>query len=343
MVIRFPAPLSPGDTIAVTSPSSGVAERHRARLNFAVSTLEERGYKVIVGNCLDGATHVSAPAPDRAQELATFLTDPTVRAVIPPWGGETAIDLLPLLDWDAIAAADPTWFVGFSDISTLITPMTLLTGVATVHGNNLMDTPYRVPDGLITWLDIATRATGSTFTQTSPGRYRSTGWDDYIAHPEVSEFTLNDPGTWTRLDGSVGDVDVAGRLIGGCIETLCNVTGSPYADVPKFVSEHAPEGLLVYVEASDENAFNICRNLHGMRLAGFFDHANAVLVGRTRAADTPSLTQHEAVLDALGGLGVPIIGDIECGHVPPYMPIVNGALGHLRFGGGENSLAQTLA
>ena len=141
----------------------------------------------------------------------------------------------------------------------------------------------------------------------------------------------------------MGDVDVAGRLIGGCIETLCNVTGSPYADVPKFVSEHAPEGLLVYVEASDENAFNICRNLHGMRLAGFFDHANAVLVGRTRAADTPSLTQHEAVLDALGGLGVPIIGDIECGHVPPYMPIVNGALGHLRFGGGENSLAQTLA
>lgn len=78
-------------------------------------------------------------------------------------GRETAIDLIPLLDWDRLRDAEPTWFVGFSDISTLIAPLTLLTGTATVHGNNLMDTPYRVPEGLLTWLDIvaAPRATAS--------------------------------------------------------------------------------------------------------------------------------------------------------------------------------------
>ena len=32
-------------------------------------------------------------------------------------------------------------------MSTVITPLTLLTGTATVHGNNLMDTPYDAPDG----------------------------------------------------------------------------------------------------------------------------------------------------------------------------------------------------
>jgi muramoyltetrapeptide carboxypeptidase LdcA involved in peptidoglycan recycling len=28
----------------------------------------------------------------------TMLTDPAIRAIVPPWGGEIAIDLLPLLD-----------------------------------------------------------------------------------------------------------------------------------------------------------------------------------------------------------------------------------------------------
>ncbi|GAA0442351.1 hypothetical protein Acor_05350 [Acrocarpospora corrugata] len=78
-----------------------------------------------------------------------------------------------------------------------------------------------------------------------------------------------------------------------------------------------------------------------MRLAGFFTGANAVLVGRTRAPGIASLTQHEAVLDALGPLAVPIIADVDCGHVPPYLPIVNGAHGRLRYGGDRNELTQT--
>lgn len=53
----------------------------------------------------------------------------------------------PLLDWDRLRAAEPSWVVGYSDISTLITPLTLLTGVATLHGNNLLDTPIGPPRG----------------------------------------------------------------------------------------------------------------------------------------------------------------------------------------------------
>src|SRR6478735_9826952 len=109
---------------------------------------------------MDGSTMVSAPAAERAHELMWMLTDPTIRAVVPPWGGELAIDLLPLLDWDAIASAEPPWFVGCSDISTLLTPITLRTGVATLHGNNLMDTPYVVPAPLKSWLDIAVLRSG---------------------------------------------------------------------------------------------------------------------------------------------------------------------------------------
>lgn len=45
-----------------------------------------------------------------------MLTDPRIRAVVPPRGGKTAIDLLPLLDWASVAAADPTWSVGIAGV-----------------------------------------------------------------------------------------------------------------------------------------------------------------------------------------------------------------------------------
>ena len=83
---------------------------------------------------------------------------------------------------------------------------------------------------------------------------------------------------------------------------------------PTVVATHAPEGTIVYVEAAEDDAYATCRALHGMRLAGFFAGANAVLVGRTHAPDGPTLTQREAVLDALGCLGVPILADVECGR-----------------------------
>ncbi|MFE3166018.1 S66 peptidase family protein [Streptomyces sp. NPDC059224] len=341
MAIRYPSPLRPGDRVGVTSPSSGVPTELRARLDVAVRHVRDRGYEVVVGRCMDGSGHVSAPAAERAGELMAMLTDPTVKAVVPPWGGETAIDLLPLLDWDRLREAEPTWLVGFSDMSTLITPMTLLTRTATLHGNNLMDTPYRVPDGLRPWLDIVAAPPGHRFTQTPPGRHRTSGFDDFAAFPDVREYTLDSAGAWTRLDGS-GDVEAEGRLIGGCIETLCNLAGTACLDVSAFALEESPDGLLVYVEAAGDDAFTICRNLHGMRLAGFFDHANAVLVGRTHAPGNRSLSQHEAVLDALGSLNVPIVADIECGHVPPYMPIVNGAYGRLVHTPGRSELTQTL-
>ncbi|MDX6300569.1 MAG: hypothetical protein QOF53_1783, partial [Nocardioidaceae bacterium] len=109
---RSPAPLSRGDRIGVTSPSAG-------------------------------------PAAARADELTAMLCDPSIRCVVPPWGGETAIDLVDLVDWDALAAADPTSLVGYSDLSTILVPITTRLGWATLHGDNLADTPYRPPEGLV--------------------------------------------------------------------------------------------------------------------------------------------------------------------------------------------------
>lgn len=340
MDLRFPQPLQPGDRVGVTSPSSGVPGPLRPRLDRAVEVVGEQGFEAVIGACMDGSSHVSAPAWERAAELQSMLLDPTIRAVVPPWGGETAIDLVPHLDWDALAAAEPTWVVGYSDISTLITPLTLVAGWATIHGNNLMDTPYLTPDGLVSWLDIVTMAPGASFSQTPPGRHRR-HVVDYIEHPQVDTYVLETPGDWTRLDSLGGDLAVSGRLVGGCIETLSNLAGTRYLDTSPLVG--LGDGLVVYVEAAGHDAGTICRNLHGMRLSGVFDGADAVLIGRTYAPASATLTQHEAVVDALDALGVPLLADVECGHWAPYLPLVNGARADIEHSPRRSMITQTLA
>jgi muramoyltetrapeptide carboxypeptidase LdcA involved in peptidoglycan recycling/rubredoxin len=252
--IRYPAPLQPGDRIGVTAPSTGVPGTLQRRVDFCVAHLSERGYDVVVGDCMDGASATSAPAAERAAELMDLLLDPAVRAVVPPWGGELAVDLLPLLDFAAVAGAEPTWLVGYSDLTTLMLPLTLLTGVATLHGSNLMDTPYAAPEPLAHWLDAARLPTGGELRQGAAPAYLVDPWDDYVAHPDVSSWTLRGPGRWQVL-GEPRTVLASGRLLGGCLETVSMLTGSAYGDVPGFAAEQAPEGLLLYVEVAEADAF----------------------------------------------------------------------------------------
>jgi len=340
MPVRLPAPLRPGDRIGVTSPSSGVDKRLWPRFEYAVGWLRERGYDVVVGDCMDGAGHVSASKEARADELTAMLADPQIRAVVPPWGGVTAIDLLDRIGWDELADAEPTWTVGYSDSTTWMLPLTLRLGWATLHGTNLMDTPYDVPEGLAHWTEIT--AAAGPVTQRAVGRHRTAVFDDWVGDPRLTTLDLDAPGDWSLLDQSIGPVDVTGRLVGGCIEVLGPLAGTPYGDVAAFGDEHAEDGLVVYLEASDDEAFTICRQLHAMRYAGWFDQARAVLIGRTHAPASDTMRQHEAVRDALGGLDVPVVLDVECGHVAPYLLLVNGAPARVVMDGDRREITQDL-
>lgn len=341
MTVRFPAPLRAGDRIGVTAPSSGVAEHLRPRLEFCLDDLRARGYEVVVGDCLDGGGIVSAPAAERAAELTAMLTDPAIRAVVPPWGGELAVELLPHLDLASLRGAEPTWLVGYSDLSTLLLPLTTVTGWATLHGQNLMDTPYGAPAPLLPWTDVVTAPPGAVLEQGASARHRATGFDDWRSDPTVASWTLDTPGSWTTLEP--GDVHARGRLVGGCLETVSVLAGTPYGDVAAFGSEHAADGIVVYVEVSDHSAVDACRDLWRLRLAGWFDAAKCVLVGRTRAADAPGFSQRDAVRSVLGDLGLPVVLDVDCGHVPPHLALVNGALAEVTVTADERTVRQTLA
>lgn len=333
--LRFPRPLRPGDRIGVTSPSAGVEGAGAARVEFCVDWLRARGYDVEVGECMDGSALTSAPAEQRAAELTRMLADPDIACVVPPWGGETAIDLVDLLDWDALAAAEPTWLVGYSDMSTVLLPITTRLGWATLHGDNLADTPYDVPAGLLHWLDVASGE--GPFVQRASGLVAT--WVRFEEDFRATQWRPVSSGAW-ELEGG-GSLDVSGRLVGGCVETVGHLAGTAYGDVRGW-AESLDAPTIVYLEACESDAVDICRHLHGMRLAGWFDRAAAVLVGRTNAPDHHEMTQREAVLDAVARLGLPVVWDLEIGHVPPHLPLVNGALARVVVDGERQEITQTL-
>ena len=231
------------------------------RFEACLASLREQGYDVVVGRCLDGASHISATKEERAAELMGMLTDPDIRAVFPPWGGETAIDLLDLLDWEALAAVEPTWVVGFSDTTTWMLPLTLRLDWATVHGAMLMDEPYRQPDGLARWSDLAS-ATGPVI-QRDLGVHRTAAFEDWVADPGLAEFTPRRPPELVDARAGPGGRH---RPAGG---RLHRDGHQPRRDAVRRLpgwADRQDEGTIVYLEACEDDAFTICRNLHGLRL-----------------------------------------------------------------------------
>ncbi len=342
MTVRFPAPLRPGDVVGVTAPSSGVEPHQEPRFAFCLQDLRDRGFEVRVGSCVGpGDGVVSAPPAQRAAELTAMLLDPAVRAVVPPWGGELAVDLLPLLDLDALAGAEPTWVVGYSDTTTLLLPLTLVCGLATVHAPGLMDTPVAAPPGLLHWLDVVTAPAGGTLVQTASAQYQGS-WPDLREHPHLRQWALSEPTAWQRLGGDA-PVRATGRLVGGCLETVAMLPGSPSGDVPAWARRHAPEGLVVHLEVAEADALSACRMLFALRLAGWFETATCVLLGRTSAPAAGGFTQHDAARKALGDLGVPVLLDVDLGHVPPQLVLVDGALATVEWEPGGGRVTQTLA
>ena len=96
-------------------------------------------------------------------------------------------------------------------------------------------------------------------------------------------------------------------------------------------------------KAAGDVATDTARDRWRMRFPDWFDDARAVLVGRTTAPGSDGFSQLDAVRIVLGDLGLPVVLDVDCGHVPPHLALVNGALCELEVDGEVQRLAQTLA
>ncbi|MFC3031558.1 S66 peptidase family protein [Pseudoalteromonas fenneropenaei] len=340
-MLKFPAPLTANSHIAVTAFSSGVAAPYHPRLDFVLSELRALGFQVTEGQCLrEDSCHVSAPKAQRAAELMRFLLDDTVDAVFAPWGGEFAMELLPLLDWSRLAAAKPKWLLGFSDISTILLALTCKLGWATAHGTNLMQLHRGQTDPLTSQVfNALALVRGEQLVQYPLSHFESQGVS-MVRDPKAA-FTLTEPSTWQAL-GKV-NLPVSGRLFGGCLDILVHILATPYADIETFCQQYAPEGIILYFENAELPPNSYYRALMGLRMCGWFAKVNAILIGRNAkpVAHGQEITDKQAVQMAFADLTIPVLYDVDIGHLPPNLTLINGAQAELSLELGQFKLTQT--
>ena len=87
------------------------------------------------------------------------------------------------------------------------------------------------------------------------------------------------------------------------------------------------DGIIWFIEACDLNVMGIRRALWQMEQAGWFRHVRGFLIGRPycNGEEFLGLDQYEAVTGILGKYNVPILMDLDIGHIPPAMPLICGS------------------
>jgi muramoyltetrapeptide carboxypeptidase len=312
------------------------------RLDRALQYFTDQGFYCEEGNCLRAEhKHVSGPRHQRADEFMRFLLDPSIAAVFPPWGGELAMEVLPLLDFESLRRQNRIpWVVGYSDISTLLFAMTLLTGHVTAHSMNLMDFGARILTPQHEQLIQILRSQGGMLMQTASLSWQMNSGD--IVQDPGTSWNLTEPTQWKSLDGKAHQFQ--GRAMGGCLDTISALAGTAFGNLERFAAEAAPEGLVLYFENCDGTPCQVARWLWSMQHCGWFKHANGILLGRSTGSDASSedrLTYREALASTVGELGIPVIYDVDIGHRPPQLTLLNGAIVQVHFEVGQTPSIRT--
>lgn len=340
--IIYPAPLQAGDLIGIIAPSSGLEPEIHHLIHRSTAYLHQLGYQTRVGSSVwTNDKCVSLPKEQRAAELEQFLLNDKIKAIIPPWGGEFLMDILPLLNWEKIRQASPTWILGFSDISTLTFTYTLMTGYASAHGPGVVDISGADDHLTIRWQDLLSATSGQSIEQSS-STYHQT-------HSDYSKpnFNLDTPTEWKILgqeDQAEASLELSGRLIGGCMDVLAPLIGTPWAPVTDFIQHYdQEEGFIWYLESCEMNAGDIYRHLWQMNQAGWFQHTRGVLIGRP-AGYTPvkNFELQDALQSVFGEQHIPVVYNVDIGHIPPQLTLINGASAHVHVSNGSGTVQQTL-
>ncbi|MHC1747075.1 MAG: LD-carboxypeptidase [Cellulosilyticaceae bacterium] len=122
--------LSQDGTIGIICPSH-VADMERYA--NTIVAIERLGYKVKIGTNISKDTYgYAASAEERAADLNAMVADDSVQMVLFS-GGESAVEVLPLIDYDNIKR-HPKLFSSYSDATSILNAIYAQTGLITYYG-----------------------------------------------------------------------------------------------------------------------------------------------------------------------------------------------------------------
>ena len=234
--IRIPARLKPGDTIGVVAPAGPFDRQTFLR---GVRIIEDMGFNIFTPPGLfEKNRYLAGSDNHRVQFVNQLFADTSVDAIICARGGYGSMRILPLLDFDAIQN-NPKAFIGFSDITILLSVLFSRCNLVTFHGP------------VVTSLADASEETKSSLLSNVTS-------DNNLEIKLLSGKTII-PGVAT------------GEVCGGNLTMLCHLVGTPFA--PDF------ENKVLFLEDRGEAPYRIDRMLVHMVLAGCFKGLSGIILG----------------------------------------------------------------
>lgn len=327
--------LPDGGTIGFVAPSFGCAtEPYKTAFNHGLSKLQEMGFTTVLGpNCYrsDGIG-ISAPPAECAAELTEMFLREDIDVLMACGGGELMCETIAEIDWERIRGGRKKLLMGYSDITNFIFPY-----VTKCDGYGIY-APSAAAYGMEPWHP----AIGDAFALLQGKIDTVRSYDDWEGitdgikdedHPLAPYNCLQKSEIRKYINGSTGvertteTLRFEGRLVGGCLDCLQVLCGTTFADPIGYADAHKEEGILWVIESCDLNVFGIRRALWQLKNAGWFRNVKGFLIGRPLCfgQEAMGLDHYRAVTDVLGEFGVPIVMNLDIGHLPPQMPILMGS------------------
>jgi len=275
---QMPRALRPGDTVGIVAPASNIK---REMLEQGCARLVDLGYKPFyLDSILDRDLYFAGSAARRARELEEMFTRPEVRAILCARGGYGANYLLGELSPSKIVG-NPKIFVGYSDITTLLTGFADSAGFVTFHGP-MVTKDFAHDDGV----DLAS-------------------WEAALTGIAEWEAGAADSQAEGLIDG-----EDEGILYGGCLSLLVASLGTQH--------EIRTTGTILFIEDVNARPYQIDRMLMQLKLAGKFRGVRGIVFGEMldcQQTKDQGYTLQEVILRIVGGLGIPVAYGLRSGHV----------------------------
>lgn len=333
--MRYPEFLKDGGSIGYIAPSFGAyIEPYHSAFKKTLTAFEGMGYKNVLGpNCFEGCGIGISNTPEKCgAELTDMYCRDDSDILLTCGGGELMCTILPHVDFEKIKAAKPKWYMGFSDNTNFTFLSATLTDTAAIYGPcapAFSITPFQEAVN-----DAYEMLRGNKLSVTGYEKWEKEGFDtsDGIYKP----YNLTEPRVITSVNAaSDGSANFSGRILGGCLDCLQTLCGTSFDKVDEFCEKYADDGIIWFIESCDLYPMGISRALWQLKNAGWFKHVKAFLIGRPYCygQSLMGLDHRAAYTNILSDFGVPIILDLDIGHLPPMMPIIVGAKANVAVNG----------
>jgi len=274
-----PGRLPAGARIGIVNPAYWIEPE---RLQRAVGVFEELGHELVLGKSTSMIENQYAGSAEaRAADIMAMFTDASIDAIISARGGYGSNRVLPLLDYDVIRE-HPKIFIGYSDISGILSSIAQRSGLITFHGPMLT-----------TYGEQTIQYNLDTFQQVLSGQRNVR-----IASTPACKARTLVPGV------------ARGPAWGGNLTLVINRLGTN--------NQIDTRGAILFLEEIDEKLYAFDRMMMHLKRSGSLEHINGLVIGEMLDMSDSKVpfgkTIDEIVLDVCGDLDIPIISNFPCGH-----------------------------